>query len=86
MKDSAPFYVFSNKNRLILPYIKTLKQVNDFPGYELIVISACVLGGFLKGGLGKVSYVVASVLISGAVESAMNLLNISPFAQCMVRG
>ncbi len=38
-------------------------------GYELIVISACVLGGgFLKGGLGKVSYVVASVLISGAVE------------------
>ncbi|EAO7759993.1 hypothetical protein D3D45_02060 [Salmonella enterica] len=56
-------------------------------GYELIVISACVLGGvFLKGGLGKVSYVVASVLISGAVESAMNLLNISPFAQCMVRG
>lgn len=56
-------------------------------GYELIVISACVLGGgFLKGGLGKVSYVVASVLISGAVEGAMNLLNISPFAQCMVRG
>ncbi|EAA3152271.1 hypothetical protein DUR90_18975 [Salmonella enterica subsp. enterica] len=56
-------------------------------GYELIVISACVLGGgFLQGGLGKVSYVVASVLISGAVESAMNLLNISPFAQCMVRG
>ncbi|EHC41306.1 hypothetical protein LTSEALA_1744 [Salmonella enterica subsp. enterica serovar Alachua str. R6-377] len=46
----------------------------------------CLRGGFLKGGLGKVSYVVASVLISGAVESAMNLLNISPFAQCMVRG
>ncbi|EAA6696581.1 hypothetical protein DV622_03375 [Salmonella enterica] len=56
-------------------------------GYELIVISACVLGGvFLKGDLGKVSYVVASVLISGAVENAMNLLNISPFAQYVVRG
>ncbi|EBW4915676.1 hypothetical protein DPP00_21375 [Salmonella enterica subsp. enterica serovar Vom] len=56
-------------------------------GYELIVISACVLGGvFLRGGLGKISYVVASVLISGTVESAMNLLNISPFAQCVVRG
>lgn len=56
-------------------------------GYELIVISACVLGGvFLRGGLGKISYVVASVLISGTVENAMNLLNISPFAQCMVRG
>ncbi|EDO6350039.1 hypothetical protein C1569_03305 [Salmonella enterica subsp. enterica serovar Derby] len=56
-------------------------------GYELIVISACVLGGgFLRGGLGKISYVVASVLISGAVENAMNLLNISPFAQYVVRG
>ncbi|EAB8209153.1 hypothetical protein DUQ60_18990 [Salmonella enterica subsp. enterica] len=56
-------------------------------GYELIVISACVLGGvFLKGSLGKVSYVVVSVLISGTVENAMNLLNISPFAQCVVRG
>ncbi len=29
-------------------------------GYELIVISACVLGGVsLKGGIGKISYVVA---------------------------
>lgn len=56
-------------------------------GYELIVISVCVLGGgFLKGSLGKVSYVVVSVLISGTVENAMNLLNISPFAQCVVRG
>lgn len=56
-------------------------------GYELIVISACVLGGvFLKGSLGKISYVVASVLISGAVGNAMNLLNISPFAQYVVRG
>ncbi|EAA7089767.1 hypothetical protein CC658_03580 [Salmonella enterica subsp. enterica serovar Koketime] len=56
-------------------------------GYELIVISACVLGGvFLKGSLGKVSYVVVSVLISGTVENEMNLLNISPFAQCVVRG
>ncbi|EAA7309035.1 hypothetical protein DU787_11350 [Salmonella enterica subsp. enterica serovar Albany] len=56
-------------------------------GYELIVISACVLGGvFLRGGLGKISYVVASVLISGTVENAMNLHNISPFAQCVVRG
>lgn len=55
--------------------------------YELIVISAGVLGGvFLKGGLGKVSYVVASVLISGTVENAMNLFNISPFAQYVVRG
>lgn len=53
-------------------------------GYELIVISACVLGGVsLKGGIGKISYVVAGVLILGTVENAMNLLNIFPL--CTVR-
>ncbi|MBB5189440.1 L-arabinose transport system permease protein [Silvimonas terrae] len=56
-------------------------------GLELTVISACVLGGVsLKGGIGKISYVVAGVLILGTVENAMNLLNISPFAQYVVRG
>lgn len=29
---------------------------------------------------------VAGVLITGTVENAMNLLNISPFAQYVVRG
>ena len=51
------------------------------------MISACVLGGVsLKGGIGKISYVVAGILILGTVENAMNLLNISPFAQYVVRG
>ncbi|EAO9604828.1 sugar ABC transporter permease [Salmonella enterica] len=56
-------------------------------GYELIVMSACVLGGvFLQDGIGKISYVVAGVLILGTVENAMSLLTISPFAQYVVRG
>ncbi|WP_035052028.1 L-arabinose ABC transporter permease AraH [Andreprevotia chitinilytica] len=56
-------------------------------GFELTVISACVLGGVsLKGGVGKISYVIAGVLILGTVENAMNLLNISPFTQYVVRG
>ncbi len=56
-------------------------------GYELILMSACVLGGvFLQGGIGKISYVVAGVLILGTVENAMSLLTISPFAQYVVRG
>ena len=56
-------------------------------GLELTVISACVLGGVsLKGGVGRISYVLAGVLILGTVENAMNLLNISPFAQYVVRG
>ena len=37
-------------------------------------------------GIGKISYVVAGILILGTVENAMNLLNISPFAQYVVRG
>ena len=56
-------------------------------GFELTAISACVLGGVsVKGGIGKISYVVAGVLILGTVENAMNLLNISPFSQYVVRG
>ncbi|MER4554731.1 L-arabinose ABC transporter permease AraH, partial [Klebsiella pneumoniae] len=55
--------------------------------YERIVIAAWVLGGgVLKGGIGKISYVVAGILILGTVENAMNLLNISPFSQYVVRG
>lgn len=56
-------------------------------GFELVVISACVLGGVpMKGGIGKISYVIAGVLILGLMENAMNLLNISPFTQYVVRG
>ncbi|MXK87710.1 hypothetical protein GR672_21710, partial [Klebsiella pneumoniae] len=36
--------------------------------------------------IGKISYVVAGILILGTVENAMNLLNISPFSQYVVRG
>jgi L-ribulose-5-phosphate 4-epimerase len=38
------------------------------------------------GGIGKMSTVVAGVLILGTVENAMNLLNIDPFTQYIVRG
>lgn len=72
---------------IILASRMTSGQPMTSIGYELIVISACVLGGVsLKGGIGKISYVVAGVLILGTVENAMNLLNISPFAQYVGRG
>lgn len=72
---------------IILASRMTSGQPMTSLGYELIVISACVLGGVsLKGGIGKISYVVAGVLILGTVENAMNLLNISPFSQYVVRG
>ncbi|HCC4234835.1 TPA: L-arabinose ABC transporter permease AraH [Klebsiella pneumoniae] len=72
---------------IILASRMTSGQPMTSIGYELIVISACVLGGVsLKGGIGKISYVVAGILILGTVENAMNLLNISPFSQYVVRG
>lgn len=56
-------------------------------GFELQVISACVLGGVsLKGGIGSMTFVVSGVLIMGAVENAMNLKNLDPFFQYIVRG
>ena len=72
---------------IILASRMTSGQPMTSIGYELVVISACVLGGVsLKGGIGKISYVIAGVLILGTVENAMNLLNISPFSQYVVRG
>jgi L-arabinose transport system permease protein len=56
-------------------------------GLELNAISACVLGGVsLTGGVGRMSTVIAGVLILGTVENAMNLMNINTFTQYIVRG
>lgn len=72
---------------IILALRMTSGQLMTLIGYELIVIFACVLGGvFLKGGIGKILYVVAGILILGTVENAMNLLNIFFFAQYVVCG
>ena len=65
----------------------TSGQPNAAMGFELNVMSACVLGGVsLAGGRATISGVIVGVLIMGTVENAMNLLNISPFAQYVVRG
>lgn len=72
---------------IILASRMTSGQPMTSVGLELTVISACVLGGVsLKGGIGKISYVIAGLLILGTVENAMNLLNIPPFSQYVVRG
>lgn len=56
-------------------------------GFELEVISACVLGGVsMSGGVGTISAVVAGVLIMGTVQNAMNLLNVPTFYQYVARG
>ncbi len=56
-------------------------------GLELEVISACVLGGVsLTGGIGNMIAVVSGVLIMGAMQNAMNLLNVPAFWQYVARG
>ena len=56
-------------------------------GFELEVISACVLGGVsMSGGIGNIGAVIAGVLIMGTVQNAMNLLNVATFYQYVARG
>lgn len=72
---------------IILAARMTSGQPMTSVGFELVAISACVLGGVsLSGGVAKISFIIAGVLILGTIENAMNLLNISPFAQYVVRG
>lgn len=72
---------------IVLASRLTSGQPNTSVGFELDVISACVLGGVsLTGGVGSMTFVVAGVLIMGIVQNAMNLLNIPPGYQYVARG
>jgi L-arabinose transport system permease protein len=72
---------------IILASRMTSGQPNAGEGFELNVISACVLGGVsLAGGRATISGVVVGVLIMGTVQNAMSLMNIDAFYQYLVRG
>jgi L-arabinose transport system permease protein len=72
---------------LVLAARMTSGQPNTSQGFELVVISACVLGGVsLTGGQARIEAVIAGVLILGLVQNAMNLLNIPPFYQYVASG
>lgn len=56
-------------------------------GYEFDVITAVVLGGVsVNGGSGKISNVFAGVLIIGFLSNGMVLMNVSSYAQMVVKG
>ncbi|CZR75313.1 ribose ABC transporter permease [Clostridium perfringens ATCC] [Clostridioides difficile] len=56
-------------------------------GYEFDVITCVVLGGVsVTGGYGKLSNVVAGVLIIGALTNGMVLMNVSSYVQMVVKG
>ena len=72
---------------VVLSSKMTSGQPNVSQGFDLEVISACVLGGVsLTGGVGSMAFVVAGVLIMGIVQNAMNLLNVPTFYQYVARG
>lgn len=56
-------------------------------GYEFDVITCVVLGGVsISGGFGKISGVIAGVLIIGVLTNGMVLMNISTYMQLIVKG
>lgn len=62
-------------------------QVLSGKGLEFDVLTACVLGGVsVTGGFGKISNVVAGVLILGVLSNGLVLLNVSQFAQMVIKG
>lgn len=62
-------------------------QPNAGDGYEFDVITCVVLGGVsVNGGSGKISNVIAGVLIIGVLSNGMVLLNISSYMQMVIKG
>jgi L-arabinose transport system permease protein len=72
---------------IVLAARMTSGQPTSQQGFELEVISACVLGGVsLSGGVGGIISVIAGVLIMGTVQNAMQLKNVAPFYQYVANG
>lgn len=62
-------------------------QPNAGVGYEFDVITCVVLGGVsVNGGSGKISNVIAGVLIIGVLSNGMVLLNVSSYMQMVIKG
>lgn len=56
-------------------------------GYEFGAIAAVVLGGTsFSGGKGTLAGTILGVLIMGVLENGMNLLNVNPFSEQVVKG
>ena len=56
-------------------------------GFEFEVITCVVLGGVsVSGGIGRMSGVIAGVLIIGSLKSGMIMMNVSEYVQMVVQG
>lgn len=62
-------------------------QVTSGKGFEFDVLTAVVLGGVsVNGGYGRISNVVAGVLIIGILSNGLVLLNVSAYVQMVIKG
>ncbi|GAA0178347.1 ribose ABC transporter permease RbsC [Clostridium sediminicola] len=62
-------------------------QVLAGKGFEFDVLTAVVLGGVsVNGGYGKISNVVAGVLIIGVLSNGLVLLDVSQYVQMLTKG
>lgn len=60
---------------------------NTGTGYELNAIAAAVIGGIsLMGGRGSLLGTVFGFLIIGVLDNGLNIINVSPFYQLIVKG
>ncbi len=56
-------------------------------GYEMDVLTGCVLGGVsLNGGKGSIGKAIAGILVIGVLGNGMSLLGMDAFMQKMVKG
>ncbi|MCD8138470.1 MAG: ABC transporter permease [Planctomycetaceae bacterium] len=62
-------------------------QPNAGDGYELDAITACVVGGTnMNGGYGTIVGTMAGAVLIGLINNGMNLLDISPYWQLIMKG
>ena len=72
---------------VILAARATAGIANAGVGYELNAIAAAVIGGIsLAGGRGSVLGTVFGFLIIGVLDNGLNIVNVSPFYQLIVKG
>jgi Ribose/xylose/arabinose/galactoside ABC-type transport systems, permease components len=56
-------------------------------GYEMNIITACVLGGAsLSGGEGNIGFVVVGVLIMGVLNTGLVMMSVDNYVQQLIQG
>lgn len=79
--------LFAGISGLVMLARANTAQPNAGVGYEFDVITCVVLGGVsVNGGSGKMSNVIAGVLIIGVLSNGMVLMNISSYMQMVIKG